>query len=326
VRRCASRVPPSYLIPDTTPTSRTSTVRRPAHHRPNRESRPPRQAINGHARPLASASGPAALGRRQQQPLAPQRSTARRSRTSESDGLREPGVAAPSRKGGQAATPRPVQHREGEARARERHGGRRREAPELQLQRAGVVKPQRATDATVNAEALRLAEEHGAAEAAKRTGVSAATIRSWRHRSGAAGPLAGMDSQTWQEQKAHGAREAWATAQEALAQVRSLLAAGKTADAQRAALTMAILTDKSGVLEEAARRQEERQLRLAEAQGQLSVAVIDAYLEAIGLQPARPPARRSRTCSARRAPASRCRRRPRLTRRGRTSGARSAPS
>jgi hypothetical protein len=135
----------------------------------------------------------------------------------------------------------------------------------------------------VKAQALRLAEEHGAAEAAKRTGVPAATIRSWRHRSGAAGPPAVVDPQTWQEQKAQGAREAWATAQEALAQVRSLLAAGKTADAQRTALTMAILTDKSGVLEEAARREEERQARLTAAQGQLLAEVIRMYFEAVGL-------------------------------------------
>jgi hypothetical protein len=148
---------------------------------------------------------------------------------------------------------------------------------------AGVVQRQRATEATVKAEALRLAEEHGAAEAAKRTGVPAATIRSWRYRSGAAGPPAGVDSRTWQEQKAQGAREAWATAQEALAQVRSLLVAGKTADAQRAALTMAILTDKSAVLEEAARREEERQLRIDEGQAQLLVAVIRMYFEAVGM-------------------------------------------
>jgi transposase-like protein len=145
------------------------------------------------------------------------------------------------------------------------------------------VKRQRATDQTLKAEALRLAEEHGAAEAAKRTGVPAATIRSWRHRSGAAGPPAGVDPRTWQEQKAQGAREAWATAQEALAQVRSLLAAGKTADAQRAALTMAILTDKSGVLEEAARREEERQVRIAARQGKLIAELIRMYFEAVGL-------------------------------------------
>jgi hypothetical protein len=37
------------------------------------------------------------------------------------------------------------------------------------------------------------------------------------------------------------------------------------------------------VLEEAARGEEERQLRLAEAQGRLLVAVIEGYLEALGL-------------------------------------------
>lgn len=148
---------------------------------------------------------------------------------------------------------------------------------------AGVVKRQRAADTTVKAEALRLAEEHGAPEAAKRTGVPAATIRSWRHRSGEAGPPKSVDPQTWAERKRAGAEEAWEAAQEALEQVRSLLVAGKTADAQRAALTMAILTDKSGVLEEAARREEERQIRIAEEQAQLLVAVIRMYFEAVGL-------------------------------------------
>jgi hypothetical protein len=75
-----------------------------------------------------------------------------------------------------------------------------------------------------------------------------------------------VDPRTWAERKRAGAEEAWAAVQEARAQVRSLFAAGKTADAQRAALTMAILTDESGVLEEAARREEERQVRIAEGQ------------------------------------------------------------
>jgi hypothetical protein len=145
------------------------------------------------------------------------------------------------------------------------------------------VKRQRAADVTVKAEALRLAGEHGAAEAAKLTGVPAATIRCWRHRSGAVGPPKSMDPQAWAERKRAGAEEAWAAAQEALAQVRSLLVAGKTADAQRAALTMAILTDKSGVLEEAARREEERLVRIAEEQAQLLVAVIRVYFQAVGL-------------------------------------------
>jgi hypothetical protein len=155
-------------------------------------------------------------------------------------------------------------------------------APELRFERAGVVKRRRATDAMVKAEALRLAEEHGAAEAAKLTGVPA-TIRSWRHRGGEAGPPKGADPVDWASRKQAGAEEAWAAAQEALGQVRSLLVAGKTADAQRAALTMAILTDKSGVLEEAARRDEERQARLTAAQGELLAEVICMYFEAVGL-------------------------------------------
>jgi hypothetical protein len=90
-----------------------------------------------------------------------------------------------------------------------------------------VVKRRRASDATVKAEALRLAEESGAAEAAKRTGAPAATIRSWRHRSGAAGPPKSVDPQTWAERKRAGAEDAWEAAQEALARVRSLLVAGR---------------------------------------------------------------------------------------------------
>jgi hypothetical protein len=62
-----------------------------------------------------------------------------------------------------------------------------------------------------------------------------------------------------------------------------LLGAGKTADAQPAALTMAILTDKSGVLEDAVRREEERQLRIAEGQAQLIAEVIGMYFGAVGL-------------------------------------------
>jgi hypothetical protein len=163
-------------------------------------------------------------------------------------------------------------------------------APALRPQRAGVVTRQRATDQTVKAEALRLAEERGAAEAARRTGVPAATIRSWRHRSGGAGPPNSVDPQTWAERTRAGAEDAWAAAQEALGQVRSLLADGKTADAQRAALTMAILTDKSGVLEEAAHREEERQARLTATQGRLLAELIRVYFEAVGL-PLGPAAR-----------------------------------
>jgi hypothetical protein len=61
------------------------------------------------------------------------------------------------------------------------------------------------------------------------------------------------------------------------------LAQGKTVDAQRAALTMAILTDKSGAVEETARREEERQVRIAEGQGKRIAELIRMYFETVGL-------------------------------------------
>jgi hypothetical protein len=142
---------------------------------------------------------------------------------------------------------------------------------------------QPATDAATRATALRLAEEHGAAEASRRTGVPAGTIRAWRHRSGEAGPPAGVDPQSWAERKAQGAEDAWQAAQAALRKVHELLAAGKTGDAQRAALTMAITLDKSAMLEAAAQAAQEGQVRLAEADAQRIYAVLKSYFDATGL-------------------------------------------
>jgi hypothetical protein len=128
---------------------------------------------------------------------------------------------------------------------------------------------------------LRLAEEHGAAEAARLTGVPAATIRSWRKRAGVAGPPAGAESADWVARKQAGAEEAWATAQAALGKVRELIDAGKHGDAQRAALTAAILIDKSGVLESAWQTAEDRHARLEHAAAQQLVAVLRVLFDAI---------------------------------------------
>jgi hypothetical protein len=128
---------------------------------------------------------------------------------------------------------------------------------------------------------LQRAEEVGAAKAARELGLSAATIRGWRHREGRSGPPAGVDPVDWGARKARGAEDSWAAAQQALAQVRVHLDAGKTGDAQRAALTMAILTDKAGLLEQAARRAqalrvEERAAQAVEALfGDLGVPFTD---------------------------------------------------
>lgn len=140
-----------------------------------------------------------------------------------------------------------------------------------------------AADSATRERALQLAREVGAAEAARQLGLSANTVRTWMHRAGESRPPANADPQAWAEAKDQGAREAWETAQTALGRVRELLDAGKTGDAQRAALTFAILTDKSGVLETAAHVARERDVRLADAQVELTTEVLVRFFEACDL-------------------------------------------
>lgn len=154
-----------------------------------------------------------------------------------------------------------------------------------------MSRPARTYDDAKRTEALRLLEEGvGAAEIQRRLDVPSATIRSWAHRAGRSGPPKGTDPETWAARKAAGAQDAWDAAQQALEQVRDRLKAGKAADAQRAALAFAILTDKSGVLEEAAERARERQVRVTEEQAQQLVDVTRRFLVALGL-PAPPECR-----------------------------------
>lgn len=139
-----------------------------------------------------------------------------------------------------------------------------------------------ATDAT-RAEALRLAEEVGAAEAGRRLGLPGATIRSWRKRAGVAGPPAGVEPADWVARKQAGAASAWEVAQAALEKLRSLLAEGKTADLQRVAIAWAVALDKSAMLEAAVTAAEERELRLDRRAGEVIVAVLGVYFDAVGL-------------------------------------------
>ena len=104
------------------------------------------------------------------------------------------------------------------------------------------------TDAD-RAEAVGLMRKHGAAKAARLTGIPGGTLRRWRMERGESGPPSGVAIDDWATQKERGAREAWKTAMVALRKVRPLLAAGKAGDAQKAALTAAILIDKSQLLQ-----------------------------------------------------------------------------
>lgn len=145
------------------------------------------------------------------------------------------------------------------------------------------MKKQPTYNDAIREQALEIAEEEGAVVASRKTGVPAGTIRSWRSRSGTASPPAGVDLDDWAAAKREGARETWIAAREALDHVRALLAEGKAGEAQKAALTMAILTDKSGVLDTAAAQVEERQVRLAHKQGAVLASVIEAFLRDLGI-------------------------------------------
>lgn len=122
--------------------------------------------------------------------------------------------------------------------------------------------------------ALALADEHGPEEAARRTGIASGTIRRWRSQTGRVSAPHGVDPDAWAERKRIAAEETWSAARDALGRVRELLARGdgrSERDAKDAALTLAILLDKSAALEEASARAAERKAK-AEAEQVASIA------------------------------------------------------
>jgi hypothetical protein len=66
-------------------------------------------------------------------------------------------------------------------------------------------------------------------------------------------------------------------------EVRNLLSADRVREAKDAALTFAILSDKSGVLEQTAERAAEQEVRLAQAHAEQLVEVVCAFLDALGV-------------------------------------------
>ena len=136
--------------------------------------------------------------------------------------------------------------------------------------------------------ALVLADRHGAAEAARRTGVAAGTIRRWRHQTASSAPAGNADAVEWEHRKREAASEIWVAAREALVRVRELLGEGGARaerDAKDAALTLAILLDKSAALEQASALADERQASLTEAQGQAIAGALAAVSDDLGLPP-----------------------------------------
>ena len=142
---------------------------------------------------------------------------------------------------------------------------------------------QKPTDPELRARALEIAEDHGAAEASRQTGVPPGTIRAWRSRAGTVDPPPGADPMDWAAKRRQGAQTAWEGAQAALAKVQTLLKQGKPGPAQQAAVTAGILLDKSAALVIGAEQAEERQVSLAEAEGKLLADVLEQTFTDLGI-------------------------------------------
>jgi hypothetical protein len=152
----------------------------------------------------------------------------------------------------------------------------------------------RAARPNVRQRALRLlGQGKSSTQVAEELGVPAGTVRYWRHAAGHAGPPSGADPISWAERKRKSAEGAHGVAVQALVEVRNLPSAGRVREAKDAALTFAILSDKSGVLEQAAERAAEQQVGLAQAHPEQLVEVVCAFLDALGVPfTDRGPARR----------------------------------
>jgi hypothetical protein len=110
--------------------------------------------------------------------------------------------------------------------------------PASKRRRGGVVRRQ-PIDRQRKAEALKLAAEHGSAEASRRTGASAETIRYWRHKAAKAAGPTDADSDDV-ERLERLARDLRAAAEEALAKAREAIAAGRGAEAKNLAVTAGV--------------------------------------------------------------------------------------
>lgn len=123
-------------------------------------------------------------------------------------------------------------------------------------------------DTQRRAEALAIGEQHGAAEASRRTGIPQATIRSWKHRAEQpASPE--VDDVDRLERLAQEARR---TAEHALAKANEAIAAGRGTDARDLMVAHGIAVEKHGLLARQAQAAREHEARITEQQGEIIAA------------------------------------------------------
>jgi hypothetical protein len=161
------------------------------------------------------------------------------------------------------------------------------------------VKPKR------RAEAVALAREHGAAEAARQLGLPPSTIRSWMHRAGVVSEARSVASaspaqepmETPEDTAApgdvlakaeHRAAAAWSVASRALERAAEAVAAGDGKGARDMAVVVGILTDKAARIEEGIGALRERESRIDQAQAERLGEIIRLAIVAIVGSDSRP--------------------------------------
>src|SRR5215218_2694367 len=132
-------------------------------------------------------------------------------------------------------------------------------------------------------EALRLSDEVGPAEAARRLGVPEGTPRWWRVKAGQVGTPAGQDPEAVARKKREAAAASFSVAAQGLRHAADLLDRGRFADAVKAATVAGILWDESAIFEQAAERQAERQAQIDRQVAQQVVDLVGQALEDVGL-------------------------------------------
>ena len=130
------------------------------------------------------------------------------------------------------------------------------------------------------AEALRLEAEFGSAEASRRTGIRASTIRMWKARGEGARTTDLAEVST--DQIRNRIRELEKTADLGIKELQATMRQGSRSP-QSLAISIGIVLDKASQLAAAMRELEDREVRLAQDQAQLINVILGHALEALGI-------------------------------------------
>ena len=139
-----------------------------------------------------------------------------------------------------------------------------------------------ATDPATKAEALRIAAEHGAAEASRQIGVPASTIRMWKARGVGAAKVTDLAEVSTDEVRRR-IRELEKTADLGIAELQSAMKGSRSP--QSVAISVGVCLTKASELAAAVRELEDREVRLEQGQAQRLVEVVRLFLAELGVPP-----------------------------------------